>query len=116
MININKPANFYWEYTCWFTQSAGGVTINQFNNNTLATVTASKTNTGYAVFTFSSPILILGKVYLYGSSFQSNITPAVPSFFQYLNLTADTVTIRQFDSTGAFFNGFSGYLIIRIYP
>jgi hypothetical protein len=64
----------------------------------------------------SNDILIYGKTYLYGNCQESTITPAYPRFYQFLNLTANTVTIRQFDSTGTFINGFNGYLIVRIYP
>lgn len=116
MITVNKPANFYWEYTCFYNQTASGVNIISFNNNTLATVTASRTNPGYAVFTFSSPILTYKKVYLSGNSLEGLVTPPLPTFFQYMNLTEDTVTIRQFNSAGSFIDRFTGYLTVRIYP
>jgi hypothetical protein len=116
MITVNKPANFYWEYTCRFQQGVGYVSILSFNNNTLATVTANSTITGRATFTFSQNILTYLKTYIFGNCLPNPLVGGSPTTFSFIQNSDYQITVSQVLSDGNNRNGFDGYLTIRIYP
>lgn len=116
MIVVNKPSNFYWEYVCYFTQSNTGITIDYFNNTTLASVSINSEATGTATFEFSSSILTSNKTFVFCTLNELSTVVYTPRFYKTRLISSTTLRIYQYDSAGTLIDRFNGWVSVKIYP